>query len=108
LIFVVVERFRTRILQRNPAPDNKAGQSRHPGSQRRRIGRIPAQAERRISQELVDRQPALIDTAVARIGENSSPDAQVYFLWNRRCRAGIPALPSASATTEYRPKHRCS
>jgi hypothetical protein len=40
----------------------------------------PAQAERRISQELVDRQPALIDAAVARIGENSSPDAQVYFL----------------------------
>ena len=39
-----------------------------------------AQTESRISQGLIDRQPALIDSEVARIGENSSPMAQVYFL----------------------------
>jgi hypothetical protein len=39
-----------------------------------------AQTESRISQGLIDRQPALIDTEVARIAEKSSPVAQVYFL----------------------------
>ena len=33
-----------------------------------------------IRQEIVDRQPSLIDAAVARIAESSAPGAQVYFL----------------------------
>ena len=33
-----------------------------------------------VSQELIDRQPAIIDAAVARIAEASAPGAQVYFL----------------------------
>lgn len=33
-----------------------------------------------VSQELIDRQPSIIDAAVARIAEASAPGAQVYFL----------------------------
>ena len=40
----------------------------------------PARPNRQIPQELVDRQPALIDGKVAAIAMNSAPGAQVYFL----------------------------
>jgi hypothetical protein len=46
-------------------------------------GHSPASAvptTRHIRQEIVDRQPSLIDAAVARIAEGSAPGAQVYFL----------------------------
>ncbi len=39
-----------------------------------------APATRQIRQEIVDRQPSLIDAAVARIAAGSAPGAQVYFL----------------------------
>ncbi|HET9472545.1 MAG TPA: C13 family peptidase [Steroidobacteraceae bacterium] len=39
-----------------------------------------APANPQIRQEIVDRQPWLIDAAVARIAESSAPGAQVYFL----------------------------
>src|SRR5688500_14071875 len=39
---------------------------------------VPANPQ--IRQEIVDRQPSLIDAAVARIAESSAPGAQVYFL----------------------------
>jgi hypothetical protein len=40
----------------------------------------PAKPRRQISQELVDRQPALIDDTAARIAQQTAPGAQVYFL----------------------------
>lgn len=40
----------------------------------------PARAPRQIPVELVNRQPVLIDDAVARIAQQSAPGAQVYFL----------------------------
>ena len=44
-------------------------------------GLAPAKDSRpRISQELVDRQPALIDETVAGIARHSAPGSQVYFL----------------------------
>ena len=39
-----------------------------------------APATRQIRQEIVDRQPSLIDAAVTRIAAGSAPGAQVYFL----------------------------
>jgi len=40
----------------------------------------PVRAVRRIDPELVNRQPAIIDEAVASIAAHSAPGAQVYFL----------------------------
>ena len=52
----------------------------HQPAQPAQPAELAAPAAPPIRQEVVDRQPSLIDAAVARIAENSAPVAQVYFL----------------------------
>jgi hypothetical protein len=85
------------ILQRRPRANNSRP---HRSGTLQRVGRFsallicvglmpfpaaaespqPAASTRRISQDLVNRQPALIDDSVAGIAAHSAPGMQVYFL----------------------------